>query len=65
MTHIATHQQDGTSIEEVEEEEEPEAAALTGAAAVVVLQLLHTQACTRAWSVGVPVDTPTAGGGCH
>ncbi len=50
MTHIATHQQDGTSIEEVEEEEEPEAAALTGAAAVVVLQLLHTQACTRAWS---------------
>jgi hypothetical protein len=50
VTHIATYQQDGTSIEKVEEEEEPEAAALTGAAAVAVPQLLHTQACTRVWS---------------
>ena len=64
MTHIATHQQDGTSIEEVEEEEEPEAAALTGAAAVVVLQLLPAHTGLHASLVGVPV-TPTAGGGCH
>ena len=59
MTHIATYQQDGTSIEEVEEEEEREAAALT-----VVLQLLPAHTGLHASLVGVPV-TPTAGGGCH
>ncbi len=56
MTHIATYQQDGTSIEEVEEEEEREAAALTGGAAAA--------ACTHRLARELPV-TPTAGGGCH
>jgi hypothetical protein len=65
VTHIATYQQDGASIEEVEEEEEPEAEH----SSQVVPQLRCCSCCThrlaRESFVGVPVDTPTAGGGGH